>query len=243
MLATAGRRFPVEVAGVGRGYRRSMPTLPPIVVFDVNETLSDLSGMQQRFTAVGAPPGLAATWFAGVLRDGFALTAVGQNPPFAHVAEQVLRAALADQPLTRPLPEAVAHVLSGFGGLPLHPDVAPGVRALRGAGHRLITLTNGAAQVSEQLLTQAGLRSEFELLLSVADAGAWKPAAAAYDYAVRATGATAGDLLLVAVHPWDIDGAARAGLHTAWVNRSGGPYPQMFRPPERQVRRIDELAG
>jgi len=29
-------------------------------------------------------------------------------------------------------------------------------------------------------------------------------------------------MLLVTVHPWDIHGAARAGLSTAWINRAGG---------------------
>jgi hypothetical protein len=28
-------------------------------------------------------------------------------------------------------------------------------------------------------------------------------------------------MLLVAVHPWDIHGAAQAGMGTAWVNRTG----------------------
>ena len=38
--------------------------------------------------------------------------------------------------------------------------------------------------------------------------------------------------MLVAVHPWDIDGAKRAGLRAAWVNRSGLPYPETFRDPD-----------
>ena len=42
----------------------AVSTRPAVVVFDVNETLSDLRPMAERFAAVGAPPGLAATWFA-----------------------------------------------------------------------------------------------------------------------------------------------------------------------------------
>ncbi len=47
---------------------------PSLIVFDVNETLSDLEPMAQRFTDIGLPAQLATTWFAQVLRDGFALT-------------------------------------------------------------------------------------------------------------------------------------------------------------------------
>lgn len=52
------------------------PRRPTLLVFDVNETLSDMSPMGQRFEDVGAPAHLAKTWFAVLLRDGFALTAV-----------------------------------------------------------------------------------------------------------------------------------------------------------------------
>jgi 2-haloacid dehalogenase len=50
-------------------------------------------------------------------------------------------------------------------------------------------------------------------------------------------------MLLVAVHPWDIHGAARAGLSTAWINRRGGPYPDYFLAPDHTVSALDELAA
>ena len=50
---------------------------PDLLVLDVNETLSDLRPMAQRFAEVVAPEHLAPTWFATVLRDGSALTVTG----------------------------------------------------------------------------------------------------------------------------------------------------------------------
>ncbi|GAC1569542.1 MAG: hypothetical protein NVS3B6_22950 [Pseudarthrobacter sp.] len=47
--------------------------------------------------------------------------------------------------------------------------------------------------------------------------------------------------MLVAVHPWDIDGASRAGLQTAWINRTGNPYPSFFASPDQTVRTVGEL--
>jgi 2-haloacid dehalogenase len=44
------------------------------------------------------------------------------------------------------------------------------------------------------------------------------------------------------VHPWDIDGAARAGLRTAFVDRDGTGYPPHLAPPNRTVATIGELA-
>lgn len=212
-----------------------------IVVFDVNETLSDMSALGGRFADIGAPSTLAPLWFAGLLRDAFALTAAGTSERFAVLADAQLRTVLHGIALDRGTDDAVAHVLAGFAELSVHPDVGAGVRGLRAAGHRLVTMSNGAAAVAERLLGSAGLRAEFELLLSVEDAGVWKPAPGAYGYVARRCAAEPGELLMVAVHPWDLDGAARAGLRTAWVNRTGAPYPAYCRPPDHVVTGIDEL--
>lgn len=202
-----------------------------VVVFDVNETLSDMAPMAARFADVGAPGHLAALWFAGVLRDGFALTAAGGQQSFADVAEGGLRGTFAGLALDRPVDDAVAHVLAGFSALDLHPDVAAGVREFRERGLRLVTLSNGSAKNADRLLSTAGIRGEFEELMSVEDAGAWKPAPAAYAYAARRCGVEPAQMLLLAVHPWDIDGAARAGMDTGWVSRRGSPYPSYFNTP------------
>jgi 2-haloacid dehalogenase len=220
----------------------TQPQRPTVVVFDVNETLSDLAPMARRFAEVGAPEQLAATWFASVLRDGFARTAAGAPENFASIAAGVLRSLLPAGPGSE-VEKSVEHVLRGFGELSLHPDVPDGIRALRRLGLRLVTLGNGAAAVAERLLSAGGVRGEFERLLSVEDAGGWKPARGAYDHAAASCGTAPADMLLVAAHPWDIDGAARAGLRTAWINRSGGRYPDHFTPPDRTATGIDDLAA
>lgn len=220
-----------------------MSRAPQVVVFDVNETLSDMSPLAGRFADVGAPEHLAKLWFTALLRDGFALTAAGSTERFSTLAEQGLHDLLAGMPLNRDTDTAVAHVMAGFSSLSVHPDVPDGVTALHALGLRLVTLTNGATQVTERLLTAAKLRAQFEQLLSVEEAGVWKPAPRSYQYAARACGTEPNDMLLVAVHPWDIDGAARAGMDTAWINRADAAYPSYFTPPDHTVSALGDLAA
>ncbi len=208
------------------------PRTPRLLIFDVNETLSDMSPMAKRFADVGAPSSLATTWFAGVLRDGFALTVVGASDSFADLAAESLEVSLHGLLLNRGVADAIAHIMDGFAGLAVHADVPDGIRALSGRGIRLVTLSNGSASVAEALFDRAGIREHFERLLTVEDAGRWKPAPEAYAYALQQCGVDPEDAMLVAVHPWDVDGASRAGLATAWVNRTGGPYPEYFRAPD-----------
>ena len=220
-----------------------MKSQPAVIIFDVNETLSDMSPMASRFEDVGAPGYLARAWFAALLRDGFALAASGDSAKFAVVGAELLRDVFRGVALDRDIDDAVAHVMSGLGQLELHPDVAGGVRGLSGAGFRLVTLTNGSTQLAETMFSAAGIRDEFEALLTVEDAPAWKPVRAAYGYAAETCEVEPHEMLLVAVHPWDIHGAARAGLQTAWVNRSGAAYPSYFAAPDHVVDSVQELSG
>jgi len=215
---------------------------PSVIVFDVNETLSDMTPMAGRFADVGAPGLLATAWFAAVLRDGFALAAAGGKEAFSRLARGALEAALVGISLNRPAAEAADHILAGFGDLSVHPDVPDGVRLLREHGMRLVTLSNGSADVAGRLLAKAGIRGEFEHLLSVEDADAWKPAPAAYAYAARACTVPIGQMLLVAVHPWDIHGAHQAGMRTGWITRQPAHYPGYFSAADLHAPDLSALA-
>jgi 2-haloacid dehalogenase len=132
--------------------------------------------------------------------------------------------------------------MEGFAALAVHPDVPGGVRALTELGIRLVTLSNGSASIAERLLVDAGLDHAFDAFLSVEDAGIWKPAPGAYAHALAAQGVDPMDAMLVAVHPWDTDGASRAGLGSAWINRTGARYPDYFRPPGLEAVSLSHLA-
>jgi len=214
----------------------------PVIVLDVNETLSDLRPLGSRFVELGAGPGAADTWFAAVLRDGFALSVADARPVFAEIAREAARALLSKHPVDRPLDDAVEHVMDGLRTLPVHDDVAPALRRLSSSGFRVVTLSNGSADVAHGLLQRAGLLDEVEQIFSVEEHTPWKPAPAAYGYAAAQLNLAPWDLALAACHPWDVDGAIRAGLRAVWVNRTGSVYPGTFSPPTATVTDLTQLA-
>jgi 2-haloacid dehalogenase len=144
--------------------------------------------------------------------------------------------------IDRDLAQAVDHIMAGFSALQVHPDVPDGLRRLANLGIRMVTLTNGSTTIAQHLLSEAGVENCFESFLSVEQAGVWKPARDAYAYALEHCGVEAADAMLVAVHPWDTDGARRAGLGSAWVNRAGGRYPAYFQAPDLEVPSLIDLA-
>lgn len=199
-----------------------------VVAFDVNETMFALEGLRPAFTAAGLDPAQVPLWFARLLRDGFALAAMGRYAPFAELAGHTLRGLAPD----RVDDAAVTGVLGAFRELDPHPDVRPALHALRAAGVPAVTLSNGSAELVEGLLARAGLAGLVDRCLSVDAVRRWKPAPEPYLYAAAELGVDPPQLALVAAHPWDCAGARAAGLRAGWVNRAGGAWPAGFAPPD-----------
>jgi len=207
------------------------PRLPAVILFDVNETLSDMSPMAMRFADVGAPPTWPTTGSPPSYETG--LRSLPQAAP--HHLPGSASAYCVQAWTACPSPAALTTRTNtsrgGFNEFPVHKNVRYGIPALGVLDTRLVTFSNGAAIVALRLLERARLGEYFERALSVEDAGVWKPAPGAYTYAAQQCNVEPIDMILAAVHPGDIDGANRAGLGTAWINRTGATYPDYFTAP------------
>lgn len=208
---------------------------PGAVAFDIVETTISLEGLRPRLVAAGLAEHALETWFAGMLRDAFALDTIGIFEPFPAIARATLAARCLDA-------EAIAHVLDGFATLDAHPDAAPAMRALQADGVRVCALTNGSADVTEAMLERNGLCNLVNEVVSIAEISRWKPAQAVYDHAAARMGLTPDRMALFAAHPWDCAGAARAGYLTGFVSRDGAGYPEVLPGPDYIDGALDGLA-
>lgn len=78
-------------------------------------------------------------------------------------------------------------------------------------------LSNGGRALLTHLIKAAGL--PFDVVLSAELAQRYKPDPAAYLTAVSLLDLRPGQVLVVAVHYWNIEGARAAGLRTAFLER------------------------
>jgi 2-haloacid dehalogenase len=81
----------------------------------------------------------------------------------------------------------------------------------------LATMSNGNVALLVNMAKRAGL--PWDAVLSAEIAGHYKPDPEAYLSVPRLLGIEPGEVLMVAAHKDDLDGAARAGLRTAFVAR------------------------
>lgn len=120
------------------------------------------------------------------------------------------------------------------------PEEASALHALRRDGHRLHTLLNAPMSTAHRLLQSVNALPLMDSLMSVERQSLWKPAPDSCRDAVSRARATR-RTYLVAAHPWDLHGAARAGRSTVSVDRRGATYPAHCTPPDITVPTLEAL--
>lgn len=217
-----------------------------LVFFDVVETLFSLEAVRRRLDEHGAGDAALEFWFARFLRDGFALASAGTYRPFREVAASSLADVLRSRGIT-PRSSLVEEILAAMAELEPHSDARPALELVAARGLRAVTLTNGSVAATQSLLNRADLRQLVDDCLSVDDVRAWKPRPEPYAWACEVTGTAPGRAALVAVHSWDIHGAAAAGLRTGWCSRLEGQRPAVFTAATVQgatlVEVVDQLTS
>jgi 2-haloacid dehalogenase len=84
-------------------------------------------------------------------------------------------------------------------------------------------LSNGGFALLTNLVKAAAL--PFDCIMSAELARSYKPDPAVYRTAARLLDVQPREMLLVAAHAWDLDGAREAGLRTAFLTRPGEKGP------------------
>lgn len=110
------------------------------------------------------------------------------------------------------------------------------------APRRRLVLSNGTAAMLSAALAHAGLLPHLEAIISVEEAGVFKPAPKVYALATTYLTCRPDEILFVSSNGWDVAGAAHAGLTTCWVNRGGAPPEALGVAPRLVVRNLAELA-
>ena len=199
------------------------------LVFDVFGTVVDWRGSiigegQSLSAAKGWRvdwPAFADAWRAGYRPAMARATASGPDGSAAWANIDTLHREILDGLLARfgldGLTEAEReHLNRVWHRLDPWPDGVAGLQRLK-ARFVIATLSNGNVALLVDMAKRAGL--PWDCVLSAELIRKYKPDPAVYLGAARLLGLEPGQLLMVAAHPSDLRGAARAGLRTAYVPR------------------------
>ena len=136
--------------------------------------------------------------------------------------------------------EEVSWLVAQIEKLKPFPDV-PAAMAKLHTRYKLAILSNGDPDMLEA--ARAYHRIDFDHIISVAVAGAFKPHKATYTKAAEIVGLKMDEVLFVANHAFDCVGAKAAGMRTVFIDRRKRPFGDWPYQPDLIVEDFKSLAA
>ena len=218
-----------------------------ICMFDLYGTVVDMQGGLTRavtpyLKAKGSAiePGRLVTWWRRTHFENSMIDALLHRAhiPYREIGRISLSYTLerAGVPHTQ---DEVKQLVSEIERLPPFPDAVEALGRLK-QRFRLVILSNGDPDMLEAIKPHLGIT--FDRIISVAEAGTFKPHAATYRKAAEIMGARPGEILFVANHAFDCVGAKASGMRTAFIDRRKRPFGDWQHQPDLVVGNLAELA-
>jgi 2-haloacid dehalogenase len=242
----------VAVAMVGReGSAISSPAdvyaksgvsaVPSICVFDVNETLLDIEFIAPLFQRLFGDRQVLREWFGELILYSDAISLAGPYATFFTLGQGILKM-LATIHHVSVRESDIDELRTRMLTMPAHPDVPAGLKQLKDANFRLVTLTNSPPDPETSPLKHAGIDGWFEKSFSIDRVRRFKPAPQVYHMVAEELGVPTSAICMVAAHVWDTIGAQSVGCSAALIARPGNaPLPVPGLPQPQAV--APELPG
>jgi 2-haloacid dehalogenase len=210
-------------------------------VFDAYGTLFDFASaargcrdivgdQTERLTALWRDKQLQYTWLRAVQ---------GRHADFWQVTGDALDYSLETLALDNPALRERLMLL--YLTLETFPEVSAVLKQLKDAGMRTAILSNGSPEMLAPLVTAAKLNSLLDAVLSVEDAGVYKPLAKVYQLAVVRLGVPASAIAFQSSNAWDAYAAKVFGMQVVWCNRYGQRPERLPGTPDREIKTLSEL--
>lgn len=121
------------------------------------------------------------------------------------------------------------------------PEVPDTLRCLKDAGFTTAILSNGSPDMLRAAVTGSRLDGLIDHVLSVEEAGVFKPHPRVYQLAVDRLGVPASEIAFQSSNAWDAHAASAFGMRVVWCNRYGQRRERLPGMPDREVSTLSDL--
>lgn len=202
---------------------------PELIIFDINETLLDLTLINDQINQKLGSEYAATLWFKTLLHYSLVETVTQNYLDFGAIGNATLKMTAAH--FNKELSDtSINDILSKIKELPPHLDVIEALTLLKNKNYKLAALTNGGVTTLKHQLNYAQLTHFFENIYSVEEVKKFKPHPLTYHFVADAVKIPIKNCLMVAAHSWDILGAQRSKLQTAFIKRDKKELYPLLKP-------------
>jgi 2-haloacid dehalogenase len=210
-------------------------------VFDAYGTLFDVASAALRCAdeLAGMAPRLSTLWRDKQLQYTWLRTLQGRHADFWQVTGDALDFALETLGLADPgLRERLMQL---YLTLDAYPDAPAALRQLRAAGLTTAILSNGSPAMLAAVVRNARLGDLFDHVLSVEEAGVYKPHPRVYQLAVDRLAVPPQDIAFISSNGWDAWAGSAFGMRAIWCNRQSQTRERLPGAPDHEIRFLSEL--
>jgi 2-haloacid dehalogenase len=196
------------------------------VVFDAYGTLFDVFSVSQKCEEEypGRGGEISQIWRQKQLEYSWLQTLMGQYKQFWDITEDALCYTLKSLGLIYNK-DNIRSLMNSYYNLSAYSDVTEALQKFHPL--KRVILTNGNAEMFDQLLVNTGVYQYLDGFLSADTVQLFKPRPEVYQIAVDYLKINKNELLFVSSNAWDIAGAKSFGFTTGWINRSHKPFEQL----------------
>ena len=218
-----------------------------VCMFDQYGTVVDMQG---GLTAIATPflkakgwtgsPNSFVTWWRRTHFENSMIDALlhKEHTPYREIGHRAV-AFVMDRAGIAYTPEDVRYLVGEIEKLRPFPEVPEALARLR-TRYKLVVLSNGDPDMLEAAKRYHEVA--FDQVISVAEAGSFKPHVATYTKAAELAGVAMDQVLFVANHAFDCIGAKAAGMRTAFIDRRSRPFGETPHQPDILVPSMKDLA-
>ncbi|MGD9866853.1 MAG: haloacid dehalogenase type II [Hyphomicrobiales bacterium] len=134
-------------------------------------------------------------------------------------------------------------LLSLYMTLDAYPDAAATLEKLKAAGYATAILSNGSPKMLDAAVKHSGLAPLLDAVLSVEEAGIFKPDPSVYQLAVDRMAVKPREICFVSANAWDSYAAAHFGFQVARLNRFNQPAERLPGVPKVVMKTLSDLPG
>jgi 2-haloacid dehalogenase len=218
-----------------------------VCMFDQYGTVVDMQG---GLVAIAAPflkakgwsgdPNSFVTWWRRTHFENSMIDALlhREHTPYREIGHRAV-AHVMDRAGIAYSADEVKYLVGEIEKLKPFPEVPAALERLH-RRYQLVVLSNGDPDMLET--AKQYHRIPFDRVISVAEAGSFKPHVATYTKAAELLGLNMDQVLFVANHAFDCVGAKSAGMRTAFIDRRSRPFGETPHQPDILVPTMTALA-
>jgi 2-haloacid dehalogenase len=210
-------------------------------VFDAYGTMFDFASAARSCRGVLGDriDALTALWRDKQLTYSWLRAVQGRHADFWQVTGDALDFSL--KTLRIEVPGLRERLMSLYLQLEPFSEVQDVLSRLKRAGLKTAILSNGSPTMLDAIVKAAKFEGLLDAVLSVEEAGVYKPHARVYQLAVDRLGVAASAIAFQSSNAWDAYAASAFGMQVVWCNRYGQQPERLPGKPDRMIKSLAEL--